>query len=126
MANVYEMVTARIIEQMDKGIIPWHKPWHIAGKTEEMAINYVSRKPYSTLNQWLLMEPGEYLTFTQIKALKGTIKKVDTARAFRNSVAYLQSWAANLKRDPKAIVTAAGKAERAARFILGERETEKA
>lgn len=295
MANVYEMVTARIIEQMDKGIIPWHKPWHIAGKTEEMAINYVSRKPYSTLNQWLLMEPGEYLTFTQIKALKGTIKKgaksrfvvfytqvpyektdeetgektrhsypllryynvfrladcegiqsklpaagdapvaeapmcdeadaaidayvagqptltfrndrpsdrayyspaedmvvvpmrsqfdemaeyystafhelthstltesrcnrrqegkisffgstsysreelvaemgaamlcsnfgVDTARAFRNSVAYLQSWAANLKRDPKAIVTAAGKAERAARFILGERENEKA
>ena len=73
--KVYQMVTARIIEQMDKGIIPWHKPWHIAGGTEEMAINYVSRKPYSTLNQWLLLEPGEYLTFTQIKALKGNIKK---------------------------------------------------
>ena len=46
---------------------------------------------------------------------------VDTEKAFRNSVAYLQSWAKNLKEDPKAIVVAAGKAEKAARFILGER-----
>jgi antirestriction protein ArdC len=48
---------------------------------------------------------------------------VDTARAFRNSVAYLQSWADNLKGDPKAVVIAAGRAEKAARYILGERES---
>lgn len=100
MANtVYQMVTDRIIEQINKGVIPWLKPWHLAGTSEEVAINYVSRKPYSTLNQWILMEPGEYLTFTQIKALKG---------------------------DPKAIVFAASRAEKAARFILGERNVEPA
>ena len=25
--NVYEMVTERIIEQLEQGIIPWEKPW---------------------------------------------------------------------------------------------------
>lgn len=25
--NVYEMVTDRIIEQLEKGIIPWQRPW---------------------------------------------------------------------------------------------------
>jgi len=41
-------------------------------------------------------------------------------RAFKNSVAYLQSWLRALKDDSKMIVWAAGKAEAAARFILGE------
>ena len=25
--NVYEMVTNRIIEQLESGVIPWEKPW---------------------------------------------------------------------------------------------------
>lgn len=25
--NVYEMVTERIIEQLESGVIPWQKPW---------------------------------------------------------------------------------------------------
>lgn len=33
--NVYQMVTDRIIAQMEQGIIPWRKPWHgILGKRE--------------------------------------------------------------------------------------------
>ena len=46
---------------------------------------------------------------------------IDTEKAFRNSIAYLQSWVSHLKDDVKAIVVAAGKAEKAARYILGER-----
>lgn len=72
MANVYQMVTDRIIEQMKQGIIPWHKPWVGA---EGEAINYESRKPYSLLNQFLLGEPGEYITWKQIQARKGKVKK---------------------------------------------------
>lgn len=26
-ANVYEMVTSRIIAELEKGNIPWEKPW---------------------------------------------------------------------------------------------------
>ena len=47
---------------------------------------------------------------------------VDTAKAFKNSVAYLQGWIKALQNDPKAIVWAAARAEKAARYILGENE----
>lgn len=66
------MVTDRIIEQMEKGIIPWQEPW--TGGTG-VAISYNSRKPYSFLNQLLLGKPGEWLTWKQIQDLKGTVKK---------------------------------------------------
>ncbi len=65
------MVTDRVIEQLKKGIIPWHRPWTcIVG-----AINYVTRKPYSLINQVLLGREGEWITFKQLKELGGSIKK---------------------------------------------------
>ena len=70
--NVYQMVTDRVIEQMQKGIIPWHRPWTGAS---DGAINYVSRKPYSLLNQMLLGRDGEWLTWKQLKERGGSINK---------------------------------------------------
>ena len=57
--NVYERITQAIIEQLDNGIIPWQRPWT---GTADGAINYVTRRPYSFLNQMLLGRPGEWLT----------------------------------------------------------------
>lgn len=71
MANVYQMVTDRIIEQMNKGIVPWHQPW-VGGAA--MAISYTTRKAYSMLNQLLLGKPGEWLTWNQIQAKNGKVK----------------------------------------------------
>ena len=74
--KVYQMVTDRIIEQMQQGIIPWKKPWKGAKVSgEDYAINYTTRRAYSRLNQWLLWEPGEYLTYKQIQELGGKIRK---------------------------------------------------
>lgn len=70
--NVYELVTERIVEQMQKGIIPWNRPWHGG---DDGAINYESRKPYSLVNQMLLGRAGEWLTFNQITSRGGSIKK---------------------------------------------------
>lgn len=70
--NVYQMVTDRIIAQMEHGIVPWHKPWTGAA---DGAINYVSRRAYSVLNQWLLGRDGEWLTFKQVQQCGGRIKK---------------------------------------------------
>ena len=70
--NVYQMVTDKVIEQLSKGIVPWQKSW--IGCTD-VALNYVTRKPYSLLNQIILGQSGEYLTFNQVKSLKGHIKK---------------------------------------------------
>lgn len=71
MVDVYQMVTDRIVAEMEKGLIPWNKPWHGGGG----AINYVSRRPYSYLNQLLLGDTGEYLSWKQIQDLKGKVKK---------------------------------------------------
>lgn len=70
--NVYEMVTERIIEQLEQGIIPWEKPW---SRVREGAFNRISKKSYSLLNQMLLKNKGEYATFKQWTKLGGHIRK---------------------------------------------------
>lgn len=71
-SDVYELVTNRIIEQMEQGIIPWQKPWH-GGM--DGAISYTTGKPYSLINQFLLGRDGEFLTFKQVQDLGGKVKK---------------------------------------------------
>ena len=70
--NVYELVTNRIIEQLENNIIPWEKPW---SGTIDGAFNRISKKPYSILNQMLLKYDGEYASFKQWKDLGGHIRK---------------------------------------------------
>ena len=72
--NVYELVTNRIIEQLENNIIPWEKPW---SGTIDGAFNRVSKKPYSILNQMLLKYDGEYASFKQWKDLGGHIRKAE-------------------------------------------------
>lgn len=55
-ANVYQMVTERIIAELEKGVIPWEKPWT---GVRAGAFNRVSKRPYSLLNQILLKHTGE-------------------------------------------------------------------
>ena len=69
--DIYKEVTDRIISQMEKGVIPWSKPWIACGK----AISRSTGKPYSLLNQMLLGRPGEYLTFKQCQEAGGKVKK---------------------------------------------------
>lgn len=70
--DLYEAVTARIIEQLENGVIPWEKPW--AG-TQDGTISGTTGKPYSLLNQMLLRKPGEYYTYNQIEAKGGHVRK---------------------------------------------------
>lgn len=70
--NVYELVTNRIIEQLENNIVPWEKPW---SGTIDGAFNRVSKKPYSILNQMLLKYDNEYANFKQWKDLGGHIRK---------------------------------------------------
>lgn len=75
--TIYEIITQKFIEQLEKGIVPWQKPWSVGSyNAKEVAISYTTRKPYSLLNQMLLgWRSGEYLTFKQIQDLKGSVKK---------------------------------------------------
>lgn len=89
--NVYDMVGKQILEIMSRGIIPWQQPW--VGTDAYM--NYNTGKPYSLVNQLLLFSQqqgivketgadpadftGKYLTFKQITARGGKVKKGATA-----------------------------------------------
>ena len=70
--NVYEIVTERILAELEKGKIPWEKPW-IGGI--DCPIKHTTGEPYSIINQILLGEPGEYLTLNQCNKEGGRIKK---------------------------------------------------
>lgn len=71
-ANVYDMVTNRIIAELEKDKIPWQKPWT---GVRSGAYNRITKKPYSLLNQMLLQHTGEYATFKQWQDLGGHIRK---------------------------------------------------
>ena len=60
--NIYEMVTTRILAELEKGVIPWRKTWQGSSP-----INYITRKPYRGINLLLLPYGGEYLTYNQAK-----------------------------------------------------------
>lgn len=70
--SVYELITDRIISELENGVIPWQKPWT---GTKNGAISGTTGKPYSLLNQMLLGKPGEWYTFNQVKQLGGMVRK---------------------------------------------------
>ena len=70
--SVYQMVTDRIIAELEKGNIPWRKPW---SGIRSGAYNRISKKPYSLLNQLMLSQEGEYASFKQWQSIGGKIKK---------------------------------------------------
>lgn len=78
--NVYEIVTQKIVDQLEKGCIPWKQPWH---SVKEMPQNLISRKEYHGVN-WLLTISSGYaspywLTYKQAQAIGGQVRKGEHA-----------------------------------------------
>ena len=69
--DIFKVITDRIIEQMENGIIVWEKPWISAGQ----CISHTTGKPYSLLNQMMLNRPGEYVTYKQCIEEGGHVRK---------------------------------------------------
>lgn len=72
--KVYEIVTQQIIDLLEKGEIPWKKPW----KSIDGARNLVTGKPYRGINQFILncapYQSPWWLTFNQIQAKSGSLR----------------------------------------------------
>jgi len=72
--NIYEIINERIFELLEKGEIPWQKPW-ISGEPA----NFVSKRPYRGINPFILISSGYscpyWLSFKQAKGIGGRIKK---------------------------------------------------
>ena len=73
--KIYDLITDRIIALLEKGVIPWRKPWDA---TSGAPRNLVSGKAYRGINAMLLSCLGFsspwFVTFNQAKALGGFIK----------------------------------------------------
>jgi antirestriction protein ArdC len=82
--NIYEIVTNKIIECLNNGVVPWQIEW-----TSSPYSNYCTKKAYQGLNQLLLISQcivnnknyssPFWLTWNQVKKLKGSINKNEKA-----------------------------------------------
>ena len=71
MADVFQIVTDRIMTALEMEEVPWQRPWC---SVNGGAYNRVSGKRYSLINQMLLSHSGEYATYKQWTALGGKIR----------------------------------------------------
>jgi antirestriction protein ArdC len=73
--DVYAIVTEKIINLLDSGIVPWRKPWTSTG----LPRNLVSKKPYKGVNYFLLSATKYvspfWLTYRQATELGGHVRK---------------------------------------------------
>lgn len=68
--DLYQVVTNKIIEKLENGIVPWRRTY----SENNYPVNWKTGKMYRGINL-LLLEPGEYATFRQIKESGGKVKK---------------------------------------------------
>jgi antirestriction protein ArdC len=78
--QVYNSITGRVIALLEKGTVPWHKPWN--AKTG-WPRNFVTKKPYRGVNVFLLTalsyESPFWLTFHQAYELGGSVRTNEKA-----------------------------------------------
>jgi antirestriction protein ArdC len=76
--NVYQIITDRILKQLEAGTVPWHKPWSVSGPGGPPR-NLLSNRPYRGINVWILASSGYaspyWLTFRQAHELGGHVRK---------------------------------------------------
>jgi len=76
MMDLFQIITDRIVAELEQGIIPWQKPW----SGVQGAISHTTGKRYSLLNQMLLgCRSGEFVTFKEAQREGGHIKKGEKA-----------------------------------------------
>jgi len=77
--TVYQIITDHIIEKLESGTVPWHRPW----KSRGYPINLISKKPYRGVNVFLLGCSGYvspyWLSYKQAQDLRGNVKKGEKA-----------------------------------------------
>lgn len=76
MNNVYEIITNQIIEMLEDGVVPWHKPWNGEDNAPK---NLKTKKTYRGINPFILSSRGfaspYWVSFRQCGELGGRIKK---------------------------------------------------
>jgi antirestriction protein ArdC len=82
--NAYEVVAKTVIDALDRGVVPWRKPWNSGGSYHARSLS--SKKNYRGINSFLLgtqaMMSGYsspwWGTYKQIQELNGSVSKGST------------------------------------------------
>src|SRR3989344_6039974 len=73
--TVYEIITERMLALMEKGTVPWHRPWD---SRQGIPRNLVTNRPYRGVNVFLLFTVNYanpyWLTYRQALTLGGHVK----------------------------------------------------
>ena len=73
--DTYAIVNEKIINLLERGVVPWRRPWASFG----LPRNLVSRKPYRGINIFLLSASKYispfWLTLRQANQLGGYVRK---------------------------------------------------
>src|ERR1700741_88456 len=79
--DLYSEVSARILAELERGALPWVKPWS-ATPGQNVPCNAVTNLPYSGCNVILLWPAGDrggptprFLTFKQAQEAGGHVRK---------------------------------------------------
>jgi len=81
--KIYQIITDKILAELDAGNVPWDKPWH----TEGVPKSFVTKKAYRGINSFNLnfsvignnWSRPYFLTFNQTKKLGAQVKKGSTS-----------------------------------------------
>lgn len=85
--DAYQMVTDRIIQLLESGILPWARPWssitaHAWSRSKGVAYSFLNQclladpgKKYATMSELLSDVSGEWLTFKQALDAGGHVRK---------------------------------------------------
>jgi antirestriction protein ArdC len=57
--EVYSMITQKIIEELEQGIVPWHKPW----KASDVPRSFSTGKPYQGINLLYLATTARLMNY---------------------------------------------------------------
>jgi len=72
--NVYDVITSRILAALEKGTVPWHRPW-----TTHPPSNLLTKKPYRGVNVLVLrcntFTSSWWVTYRQVELLGGHVCK---------------------------------------------------
>ena len=91
---VFKIITDRIIEELQNGIIPWEKPW-VNGSCPPRGYDMKPGDSYTGVNRFLLPYEGEYLTKKMVDKYHGHI--IDMSKSF--IVTYLAKYGDNRRRN---------------------------
>src|SRR5271156_4283098 len=73
--DIYAIVTDKIANLLEQGVVPWRRPWTAAGLPRSL----VSKKPYRGINHFLLSASKYvspfWLTYRQTNELGGHVRK---------------------------------------------------